>query len=545
MEKNLYKKILVRMPNWIGDAVMAIPTLSSLRARFREAQITLLAKPSVAALFGSHPDVDRILVYEDGGKHRGMMGLWTLICALRREGFDLAFLLQNAFEAAIIASAAGIPARVGYGSDGRSFLLTQALSKKGAPHHQREAYLALMKLVDGRALVIPPFLVVTEEEGSLASKMLDAHGISEEEFMIGIHPGAAYGSAKRWLPERFAAVADQVVERFHAKAVIFGGPLETDIAEAVREAMLAPSLVLAGKTSLREMMALMTKCRLFISNDSGPMHVASSLGVPVVSIFGPTDPTRTSPGGTQTQILQNKVDCAPCKARECPIDHPCMTGVSSEEVYRAAIRSLEGAQGKAGAVFLDRDGTVNEDSGYMSDLNQFSLIPGVAPGIAKLNAQGIPVFLITNQSGVGRGFFPEEFVWEVHNHLQDLMAKEGAVLNGIYYCPHSPEKTTCHCRKPSMGMIERAVLEHHVDLSRSYIVGDKASDMAMAREGIKGVLVQTGEGREALKEMRQSGARPDHVSEGLGEAVDWILEDQKVDREVAQPYAVRRPSGGE
>ncbi|MEO2055573.1 MAG: lipopolysaccharide heptosyltransferase II [Nitrospira sp.] len=519
------KKILIRMPNWIGDAVMAIPTLSALRTRFDGAQITLLAKSSVAALFDNHPDVDRVLVYEDKGKHRGVIGLWRLIRSLRKECFDLAFLLQNAFEAALIAAAAGIPARVGYAADGRSFLLTRSLQKKGAPHHQRESYLALMKLVDGRPLASPPFLVVSEEERSTAFKFLDSYGIKEEDCLIGIHPGAAYGSAKRWLPERFAAVADQVVDRFQAKVVIFGGPLETDIAATVQEAMKTPSLVLAGKTSLREMMALMEKCRLFITNDSGPMHVGSALGIHVVAIFGPTDPTRTSPAGVHTRIIQKKVDCSPCKARECPIDHPCMTDVSSEEVFQAATRSLDGFRGKSGAVFLDRDGTINEDVGYLSRLDQFLLIPGAVSGIAKLNRESIPVFLVTNQSGVGRGFFPEEFVWEAHCHLQGLLAKEGAVLDGIYYCPHSPEKTKCRCRKPSMGMIERAVLEHHVDLSQSYIVGDKPTDMALAREGIKSVLVQTGEGRGALQALSRLGRPPDRVSENLKAAVEWILRD--------------------
>ncbi len=528
MDKKFDKKILIRMPNWIGDAVMAIPTLSALRTRFHGAQIVLLAKPSVAALFACHPDVDRVLVYEDRGKHRGLAGLWTLIRALRKEHFDLAFLLQNAFEAALIAAAAGIPVRVGYAGDGRSLLLTRSLRRKDAPHHHREAYLALIKLVDGRPFSGPPFLVVTEEERKTASRFLESCGIKQEDCVIGIHPGAAYGSAKRWFPERFAAVADQIMKRFQTKIVIFGGPLETGIAGAIHEAMLTPSVVLAGKTSVREMMALMTKCRLLITNDSGPMHAASALGVPVVAVFGPTDPTQTSPGGIYTRMIQNKVECAPCKARECPIDHPCMTGISSEEVYQSAFKSLDGFRGKPGAVFLDRDGTINEDVGYLSRLHQFSLIPGAVDGIAKLNREGIPVFLITNQSGVGRGFFSEEFVAEAHRYLRDLLEREGAVLNGIYYCPHSPEKTTCRCRKPLPGMIERAALEHHVDLSRSYIVGDKSTDMALAREGIKGVLVQTGEGREALKEMQQSRTQPDHVSEHLGEAVEWILEDMRV-----------------
>ncbi len=611
----MFKKILVRMPNWIGDAVMATPTLSVLRDRFKKGEITLLAKPPVAALLEHHPDIDRIFIYEDQGKHAGIPGFFRLVRSLRKEKFDLAFLFQNAFEAALLAALAGIPERVGYAADGRRFLLTRSVPKRDAPVHQRDAYLYLMNFWGGPLKVGPqakiygvpllaqdqerppearrPYLKVTEEEKRGALARLESHGISKDDLWVGINPGAAYGSSKRWAPARFAAVADRLVERHRAKVVIFGGPAEAGIAEQVAAEMKHPAVILAGKTSVREVMALVSRCRLFITNDSGPMHVASAFEVPLVAVFGPTNPAATSPAGRYDSVIQKKAACAPCTHRECPIDHRCMEEISVEAVLAEAEKqlkisssakdpnerrkssleetyvhgahlhreraatgplysrpaqsiqpeeSLEEIKGskerrkfsleailteKKGAVFLDRDGTVNEDVGHMTSLERFALIPGAAAAIAKLNRRGIPVVLITNQSGVARGIFTERFVGEVHRHLQRVLAEQGGFLDAIYYCPHHPDFIPCQCRKPGLGMIEKALSEHPIDFSRSYIVGDKPLDMALAREGAKGVLVQTGYGKKSLQEMLESGKKPAHVAENLPGAVEWILGDMR------------------
>lgn len=533
---------------------MATPTLSALRDRFRKAEITLLAKPPVAALFEHHPDVDRIFIYDDRGVHAGLFGFFRLVRSLRKEGFDLAFLFQNAFEAAFLTALAGIPERAGYAADGRWFLLTRSLSKKDAPAHQRDAYLHLMNLWGGPLQARKPYLNVTEDERRRARERLVSHGISESDLLVGVNPGAAYGSSKRWIPARFAAVADCLVARHGAKIMILGGAAEVGIAERVAGEMKRSSVVLAGKTSVREVMALVSQCNLFITNDSGPMHIASAFEVPLVAVFGPTYPAATSPAGAHDLVIQNKVECAPCTHRECPIDHRCMERISVEAVLEAAEKQLhraDAATGKAdapsihssrseepqsevtadnekkGAVFLDRDGTINVDVGHMNALEKFALIPGAATAIALLNRCGIPVFLITNQSGVARGVFTEGFVGDVHRHLQTLLAKEGGFLNGIYYCPHHPDLLPCRCRKPAMGMIEQALSEYPIDLSRSYIVGDKPLDMALAQGGAKGILVQTGHGRKSLQEMLESGKKPDQVAESLAEAVEWILGDMR------------------
>lgn len=502
---------------------MAIPTLSALRSRFGGARITLLAKAPVADLFEQHPDIDRIIVYQDRGIHRGLRGRLRLVRSLRDERFDLAFLLQNAFEAALLAALAGIPERVGYARDGRGFLLTRSLDKKGAPFHQREAYLHLTRLVGGAAVTGRPYLVLSVQEREEGLAYLKSQGVTIADRLIGINPGAAYGSSKRWIPARFAAVADRLAERYRAKVLIFGGPAEASLAEELQETMKHPSILLAGKTTIRQMMALISRCRLFVTNDSGPMHVASALGVPLVAVFGPTDPAATGPAGQDNIIVRNQVECAPCTHRECPIDHRCMEGVSADEVLGAAEKQL--SEKRFAAVFLDRDGTINEDVGYMDSLDKFSLIPGAAAAIARLNRRGVRVFLVTNQSGIARGVFTEAFLHSVHAELQTLLKKEGAFLDGIFYCPHHPSVSPCTCRKPEMGMIERAVLEHRIDLSVSYVVGDKGLDMALAQGGAKGILVRTGHGEATLQEMRSTGIGPDYVADDLTKAVDWILEE--------------------
>ncbi len=529
------QKILVRAPNWIGDAVMATPSLSALRRRFHEAEIVLLAKPVIAAVFEQHPDIDRIILYEDPGKHHGIFGLWRLSRLLKTEQFNMALLLQNAFEAALLAFFAGIPQRLGYATDGRRLFLTQSLNKKEAPIHRSDAYFSLLQLIanvsSGHEEIKKrdPYLVLTSNERAEARIFLKSLGVLTSRLVIGINPGAAYGTAKRWLPDRFAEVADQLGERYEAEILIFGGKFEIEIAKKIQQQMKSPAVVLAGKTSLRQMMACIKTCGLFISNDSGPMHVASALNVPQVAVFGPTNPQASFSQGEYDIMVQNKVDCAPCRHRICPIDHRCMEGLSVESVFKAAAIQLNLPLQKKGAVFLDRDGTMNPDSGYIDSIQGFSLFPGTARAIKKLNQKNIPVILVTNQSGVARSLFPEIFVGELHLYLQGLLAREGAYLDGIYYCPHHPDWVACDCRKPAGGMIKKALLDFPVDYSLSYIVGDKPADILLAdaflpQAQATSILVQTGEGLKTLKTFNNSGKKPDHVSKDLPEAVDWILE---------------------
>jgi heptosyltransferase-2 len=277
------------------------------------------------------------------------------------------------------------------------------------------------------------------------------------------------------------------------------------------------------------------------------MHMASALGVPVVAVFGPTDWRTTSPSGVEHALLRHPVECAPCMLRECPIDHRCMKGVTVDEVYQAGLRivsrrsGLSWSQGSEKApketltrtrvldgytIFLDRDGTLNEDPGYLKSASELRMLPGVAAALARLKAAGARLVVVTNQSGVGRGFLSLKDLEAVHARLEGLLEQHDAALDAIYFCPHHPNDG-CRCRKPATGMVDRAVAELQVDLRKAYVVGDHASDIQLAKAvGVKSILVTSGTVNEqALTMLRAAGAVPDMVATSMDEAAACILHD--------------------
>ncbi len=329
------RTLLVRAPNWIGDAVMATPTLTALRAGFPRARIAVLAQPAVADLLAGHPAVDEGLVDDHRGAHKGPAGRWRLASEIRGRGFDAALLLPNSFDSALVAALARVPTRVGYRTDARGLLLTAALSPPARPlPHMTSYYLGLLSAWgltgDPRAVS----LAVAPAERDKARLRLSEWGVRSADRVVAVNPGAAYGSAKRWPVERFAGLAERLV-RDGAFVVVLGAAGERALGDAIVTRLGRRAVNAAGSTTMREAMAVLTCCRHLVTNDSGPMHVAAALGVPVTAIFGPTDPRATRPMGERVTILQHAVDCAPCRYRECPIDHRCMTAVSVDEVYKA------------------------------------------------------------------------------------------------------------------------------------------------------------------------------------------------------------------
>jgi heptosyltransferase-2 len=325
-----FSKILVRATNWIGDAVMSLPALRAVRDRFPAAEIVVLAKPWVADLYSRESFANRVIPYERS---------WQLIRRLRTERFDGAILFQNAFEAALVARAAGIPKRIGYDRDGRGWLLTTAVpvpQSDEIPPHQRFYYLELLR----RAGILRQLPACDAIRLDGAAAALEA-GLGRFEQLgipspvIGISPGAAYGNAKRWPGDRFADAARRVAQSESASIALFGSREEHALCESVAQLIRSDGILVhnfAGQTSLREFIDLAAACRLFLTNDSGAMHIASALGVPTVAIFGATDDAATGPTGPLARVVREPVDCSPCLLRECPIDHRCMTRVSPERV---------------------------------------------------------------------------------------------------------------------------------------------------------------------------------------------------------------------
>lgn len=337
IDKTGIRRILVRATNWVGDVVMCMPAFDALRINFPESHIAVLARPWVAALFEKHPGVHEILPYTKGrGFSKDFVEMLRVVRLIRSLRFDLAVLFQNAFEAALIAYLGGVPLRVGYNTDGRRLLLSHAVirDKKILKEHQVEYYLAVLRALGWVAPTTEPRLHVGEKEDESMGALLAHRGVKERDFLVGLSPGALFGPAKRWPAERFAAVGDLSCERWGAKVVLVGSEKDGETGSAVCRAMKHEALNLCGKTSLGEAMALIRRCRIFVSNDSGLMHVASALGVPTVAIFGSTDPVATGPRGQQARIVKHPLECSPCLKPECRIGYRCLLSVQPEEVWK-------------------------------------------------------------------------------------------------------------------------------------------------------------------------------------------------------------------
>ncbi|MGH7216332.1 MAG: lipopolysaccharide heptosyltransferase II [Nitrospiraceae bacterium] len=571
MNTETVKRILVRGPNWLGDAVMCEPTLRGLRSLFPEAQIALLVKPYVAEVFAGHPALTRMLTYDGKGRHAGLYGKWVLAGQLRRQDFDLAILFQNAFEAALLSFLAGVPRRFGYATDGRSLLLSDpvAVPDRRSPPHLVRYYWDLLKPLGLTGDPAAPKLVVFPEEEQAMEARFVKGGLTASDVVVGINPGSTGGRAKRWLPERFAEAADRLCRTIResrgqqASVVILGGKEEEELGQEIAARLSSRSLVLSGATTIRELMAALKRCEVLLTNDSGPMHVATALQVPVVGIFGSTDWRKTAPFGNADGLVRQPVDCAPCMLLDCPIDHRCMTRVSVDQVYEAATKQMAGLSDQKGlsgqgslsglsgaprldqkdrtdqidkidqknvlegvTVFLDRDGTLNYDPGYLKVAADLKLLAGVGPALTRLKKAGAKLIVVTNQSGVGRGRMTLKDLEAVHARLQGLLEQEDAALDAIYFCPHHPDDA-CRCRKPNVGMVERAVSELQLDLRRSYLIGDHARDIQLAhRVGAKAILLTpTPVDAQMLDRLKVEEAMPNALAKSMVEAVDWILED--------------------
>lgn len=356
-------RILVRVPNWVGDAVLSLPALDRLRERFPRAALTVLARPGVADLYRPRAGVERVIVFD----HRGVAGVLRLAAELRAQRFDLAVLFQNAFQAALIALLAGIPRRVGYARDARGPLLTHALPvprRAEIPPHETYYYLELLRragwlesLPAVERIPLTPAAAATER----MRQQLAALGVSEADrpvpsgvegarrLRVVLAPGAAYGSAKCWLPERYAELADRLVEAANAAVLLCGTSSEARLGQAIAARMKTKPISLIGQTTLEEFLGLLPLADLFIGNDSGAMHLAAGVGLPQVVIFGPTDEAGTGPLNPKARLVKEPVSCSPCFLRRCPVDHRCMTRVSVARVWQAVEAALGDSSKRAAA----------------------------------------------------------------------------------------------------------------------------------------------------------------------------------------------------
>jgi heptosyltransferase-2 len=383
-------RLLVRGTNWLGDAVMATPALLRLREKFPDAHIALLTPEKLKDLWTGHPAVNETISFAPGES------VFSVGQNLRQAGssrcndrtaqraipakFDLALVLPNSPRSAIETWLAGIPQRIGYARPWRNFFLTQTIAPRPgivkmrkrsvaeinklishlpspishlpASAHQIHEYLHLAAALGASPEPLAPQLFVSPDEIDAAKKKF---GLDSEKHtggtpvpLFGLNPGAEYGSAKRWPVERFIAAAREIQTRTNCVWLIFGGKGDTAIAGQIAAALHASRFTfhdLSGKTSLRELMSLLKLCRVLLTNDSGPMHVAAALGTPVVVPFGSTSPELTGPGlpgDPRHRLLKSNAPCSPCFLRACPIDFRCLNGIPVERVVEAVVEAFKG-----------------------------------------------------------------------------------------------------------------------------------------------------------------------------------------------------------
>lgn len=339
------KSIIVRMPNWLGDLVMATPVLEDLRAAFPNAEITAMCQANVAPLLQNDPAINELFRFErsKGLIHR--ISERNIVGHIKRGKYDLGILLTNSFSSAWRFWQGKVKRTIGYRNDGRGFLITDPLDfpEKRKEQHLVITYKELLKPLGIEVSETVPRLFVTEEEIEKAWGIVKRFDIPADAKLIGVNPGAAYGSAKCWLPERFKEVAQKLVDKDPNHVVLFfGDRSHKDLIDEICGGLPNRVINLAGKTSLRELLALIKICSAFLTNDSGPMHIADSLDVPLVALFGSTSPVATGPYRQRKNIVQKKVPCSPCFKRVCPIDFPCMKKIGVKEVTEAVKKQLEG-----------------------------------------------------------------------------------------------------------------------------------------------------------------------------------------------------------
>jgi heptosyltransferase-2 len=373
------RRVLVRGTNWLGDAVMTTPALLRLREKFPDAHITLLTPEKLRDLWLAHPAVNEIVSLAPGEN------VFSVGRKLRAGNFDLALVLPNSPRSALEVWLAGIPQRIGYARPWRNWFLTTRMTPRpdavkmqkrsvaeirrlvaadvsrrtdrndraftsAATAHQLHDYLHLVAALGANPEPLPPQLVVTPGEIEAVKKKF---GLSEiKRPIFGLNPGAEYGPAKRWPVEKFIAAAREIQNRTNCTWLIFGGKADAasqrtagilSAEQNFRQDAGSTFLNLAGKTSLRELMALLKICRVLLTNDSGPMHVAAALGTPVVVPFGSTSPELTGPGlpgDPRHRLLKSDAPCSPCFLRECPIDFRCLNGISAERVVEAVLSAI-------------------------------------------------------------------------------------------------------------------------------------------------------------------------------------------------------------
>jgi len=524
----MYKNILVINLLHIGDLLMATPLLRTLRFNYPDARITLLADAKIDGMVRFNQHIDELISVDKKGYHNKLGNYLKLIADIRRRNFDLVVNLHPNERSSALAAFSGGKKIVGYSSPGLGILFDHLVKNrnfdpksKNSPDiiHQAREHLRMLEKTLGITKVDDAGLEMwLDQETEDSARLLWCAEFGTQPFpVVGFNTGASW-TTKRWTAEGFAAVGDQLLERGYGIA-FFGGPMDRESVQEILALMKHSDhprvAIFTGRVTLLELAGLIRKCAVFLTNDSGPMHVAVAQKAPVVAIFGPSNVVSFAPYDKRAIIVTAPdITCRPCGIHQCD-HHSCMKGIKPEVV----LDHILALAGKISllprpAVFFDRDGVLNIDKEYLCRSEDFEWLPGAVDAIRFFNDRGFYTFVVSNQSGVARGYYKEQDVRVLHNWMNRELAKQGAHIDAFYYCPHHPTagelpyRRDCNCRKPAPGLIMDALGEWNVDRENSRLIGDRGSDIAAAEAaGIKGYLFRTDE--QSLLEFVKEKMRSD------------------------------------
>ncbi|RKU13876.1 lipopolysaccharide heptosyltransferase II [Candidatus Poribacteria bacterium] len=334
--------LVTQTGGWIGDMILLTPALRALKTVYPQSHLALLIRPLVADLMATHPYIDEVIV---DSKARGLSRLplfWKSVSEIRRSDFDLAVVLHpTSFRNALIPFLAGIPERIGSNVSGRGMLLTQTCADR-TDLHEIHRYLRVLELIDIHEPNAKLEFWHTDADRHTVRQILTMHGISPKEYLIGVNLGTTWRT-KRWSLENFAAVITQIQKRFEARILLTGSTAESPLGEALAQIAKVETINLIGKTTLMQLGALIESCDLYLTCDSGPMHIAAAVGTPTIALFGPTSPMRHGPYGENHKVIEKPVECRPCYKRSCmrkDQPHLCMTEIDPNQVVAQVLKAI-------------------------------------------------------------------------------------------------------------------------------------------------------------------------------------------------------------
>jgi heptosyltransferase II len=547
-------KLLLAAPNWLGDLVMATSlfdlfAIGESQYGIPRPDLQVSVRRRWRPLLAGDTRLAGLVDYERTGRHAGLPGIYRQATAWRDVSPSAVMVLPPSLRAGAVARLSGIRTRIGFRGEGRDPLLSHAVARpqRGIQHYAEELQRLYRVWTEVCLGVTAPEIL----PAPVPRLLIDPDTAARRDADTGppvwvVAVGSTYGDAKTWPPERVASFIDRVSDRESVRIVLIGDAGAREVADTVRAATCGQWSVtldqnaglvdLVGRTSLVELAGLLAAAAVFVGNDSGSMHLAAALGTPTVGIYGSSSTAWTRPLGARTTTVSTEgFACQPCFLKTCPEETFCLDTLTAERVHAAALALLDvpGAGPirykvppqplgeTAPVLFVDRDGVIIEDTDYISDPAAVVLIPGAAEALARARKAGMRLVAVTNQSGIGRGYYSDRDFAAVQSRVDALLADAGVTLDAVYYCPHAPE-AACNCRKPRPGLLDAAAASFSWTSETAWMIGDKLSDIRLGRQaGLQSYLVRTGQGNRAVHDLTPD-PRVDVVAD-LSAAVNDIL----------------------